>query len=239
MLPGHPQHLRHPGHHSPLGAALPGNFQITGVGENGLIPAAEFLQQPGLNREQHLPLLVKQRLHPRGGQLPHRALGVAAAHLSHMGKGDLVGPADIDILPVVDLQGQRGKSLHQLPQIQGGRLGQGGLFQQPVRLKIVDRRPVGQHRRSVYGDQRGVGLKGAVGPAGGHGKVPALPGKIADGLQIAPRNGHAPIEQRIVKVAGQQQTVKFSHRDLLTYQAVLIRTCPAATFSGPAGRRRW
>ena len=128
----------------------------------------------------------------------------------------MIGAADIDILPVVDLQGHGGEGLHQPGQVLGGSLRQVGLLQHFVRLKIVDGRPVGQHRRGVHGDQRGIGGKGAVRPAGGHDKIAPLPDKIADGLQIALRDAQVQAVQCVVKVAGQQQTIKFSHRGLLS-----------------------
>ena len=114
----------------------------------------------------------------------------------------MVGMADIDVLPVIDLQGQGGELLHQLRQVGGGHVGQTGLLQHPAGLEVVDGRPVGQHRRGVHGDNRSVGGEGAVGTAGGDREIAPLPDQIPDGLQVALRNAQVIVVQRVVKVAG-------------------------------------
>ena len=136
------------------------------------------------------------------------------AHLGHMGVGDGVGVPDIDVFSVVELHRQGGQKLQQPGKVIGGAGGQKGLFQHAVGLKVIQGGAIGQNHRRVDGGQMGIGGEGAVGPPGGDGKPAPLPQEILDGPQVALRDPPLVIIQGVVKVADQQQPVKFSHRAL-------------------------
>ena len=58
--------------------------------------------------------------------------------------------------------------------------------------------------------------KGAVGPPGGHCEPAALANPAPQGLQIPGRDPVMEVIEGVIKVADQQQTVKFAHGALLS-----------------------
>ncbi len=201
-----------PAHHPPLVAAEIGHLQKEFVGENHLVSAGEALPHPPLDLEQAGVVLLEDGLRPGGGDAVNlRAQGIVGAHLGHVGLGDRVGLENVDVLPMVGLKADLREGPGQLRQVRRGLGAEEGLVNHPALLKIVERRAVGQHRRGVHGHQMGVWGEGAVGPAGGYRETAPLPGEIADGFQVALRYPQVQAVQRVVKVAGQQQAVKFPH----------------------------
>ena len=210
------EHLQQPGHHPPLVAPPVGDLQVKAVGKDGLIPARTVLLQPLPGPEQNVVLLLDDGLGPGGGHIrdvPHLIVG---AHLLHVGVGDGIGAVHIDVLPVIGLQPQRGHGLHQGLKILRSPVVQQGLDQHGLRLEVVDGRAVGQHHRGVDGGQVDIRGKGAVGPPGGHCEPAALANPAPQGLQIPGRDPVMEVIEGVIKVADQQQTVKFAHGALLS-----------------------
>ena len=210
------EHLQQPGHHPPLVAAPVCDLQVETVGKDGLIPAGAVLLQPLPGPEQYVILLLYDGLGPGGWHIrdvPHLIVG---AHLPHVGVSDGVGAVHIDVLPVIGLQSQGGHSLHQSLKVRRGPVIQQGLDQHGLCLEVIDGRAVGQHHRGVDGGQVDIGGKGAVGPPGGHCEAAALVDPAPQCLQVPGRDPVVGVIEGIVKVADQQQTVKFSHGALLS-----------------------
>ena len=182
------EQLQQLGHHAPLVAAPVSDLQVVAVGENGLIPAGTVLFQPGPGLQQLVVLLLDDGLGPGGGHVRDGPLLIAGAHLLHVGVGDGVGAADVNILSMVGLQSQGGDGLHEGGEILRCPGVQQGLYQHLLPLKIVNGRAVGQHHRGVDGGQVRIWSEGAVGPPGGHREAPALLNPVPDGLYIPGRH---------------------------------------------------
>ena len=173
-----------------------------------------MVQHEALGPEQHRVVLLQDHLDPGGGHIGDGALDIAAPHPLHVHVGDEVALVDVDVLPVVGLEADLRDGLGQGGQVVGGRGGQLGLQERPVRLIVVDGRPVGQHRRGGEGQVLlpDLGGEGAVGPAGGHGEPAALPQEVVQGPAVAVVHCQVVIVERVVVVADQQHAVKSSHR---------------------------
>ncbi len=133
--------------------------------------------------------------------------------------------------------------LRQLPHMIPDALRQKGGAQIPPRREVVDGRAVEQHRGAVHGHAVHDAGEGGQGPAGGHGKCPALGHKILDGVPVFPgygRDGPAAaqgplgIHHGVVKIAGDEHAVKLSHGSALRCRGVAAASAASAPVPGTA-----
>lgn len=134
-----------------------------------------------------------------------------------------IGPDGVDhVVDVVCLHRQRGESVQSLLSPPAGALVQQNGLQRLPLLKIIQGRAVAHNARRVHGHLIREFDEGRQRPAGGDGKSPAAGHEILQRLPVpaghlrhlgARAPGRLRIQQGIVKIAGQQYTVKFSHKN--------------------------
>lgn len=122
-------------------------------------------------------------------------------------------------------------------------LRQKGGAQIPPRREVVDGRAVEQHRGAVHGHAVHNAGEGGQGPAGGHGKCPALGHKIPDGVPVFPgygrdrpaaAQGPLGIHHGVVKIAGDEHAVKLSHGSALRCRGAAAASAASAPVPGTA-----
>ena len=223
MFPFDAQQLGQPQHHASLVGAPGGELQQMIAGEDQLIvlrpaPLSQILPDPG----QHRHLLFKEQLGaglgngPKVRHLPVRRMGQMLVFFR-----PVVGLDGVDVVAlVVDLTAHGGEGLEDLHAPVPDYIVQQSGVDVPVRLKVIEPGAVAHHPRRIHGHLVHKAAEGRQRPAGGDGKAAAIGHEIAQGLPVplghlghggALTQGVLGPHQGVVKIAGQQHAVKFSH----------------------------
>ena len=245
VLPLHVQQLRQTLHHAALVGALGRQLhQRHGAGHHLIVVVPRLGAQIVQQVVQVLLLRGKQRL-ADGGR--HRVHGV---HLDgrrvgdvHVPPGHVVGVQGVDgVVIVIQLHRHPGHGRHHLGNVRPDGVRQKGRHQIFLPGEIVDGCTVEQHGGRIHGNAVHHRFKGGLGTAGSHGEQAAVGHEILQrGAVFVRYRGHVHaflqrllgVDQCIVKVADQQQTVKFSH-DCLRLRSAVGLASAAASAAGTA-----
>ena len=135
--------------------------------------------------------------------------------------GKRIGPDTVDdIINVIGFHRHLREPVQHLLATLPGRLVQQCVIQILLLGKVINGGAVAHHAGGVHGHLVGVAQKGRQRPAGGHSEPAALRHEILQRLpvpgrqirhRLAAAQSSLGVDQRVVKVTGQQYAVEFSH----------------------------
>ena len=201
---------------------------LVGVDELVLAPPGAR-EDEGPHGIEHRKVLFKKDLDD--GQIN---VGEALHHL-HGRAGQMLVVADVAVgihrvdaaVVMVDLEGERREPREHLSHVVVDRLAEKRGVEVFVGAEIIDRRAVGDDARRAHRHVLGVVHERGQRAAGGDGEQAAVLDEVVQRLAVARTHGRdvgavvergLGVDERVVKVAGEQHMVEFLHGEALPYR---------------------
>ncbi len=234
VLARHAEERREPQDHAALGRAGGGQLEQMLVGVDQLIlPPPRAREDESPHGIKHWKVLFKKDLDD--GQIN---VGEALHHL-HGRAGQMLVVADVAVgihrvdaaVVMVDLEGERREPREHLSHVVVDRLAEKRGVEVFIGAEVVDRRAVGDDARRAHRHVLGVVHERGQRAAGGDGEQAAILDEVVQRLAVARTHGRdvgavvergLGVDERVVKVAGEQHMVEFLHGEALSCRFLFL-----------------